>query len=109
MSPVQSLQLINPLNLILLCFVVLLIVFMVFRIRKDLQFKKELNFVEEEIEIAYQRLESIFSVNQSFIDAADENEIVDQVLEILLGLVGMECHLDLIINVRMKKIILFLN
>ncbi len=84
----------NPLTIIILVlsgFVVVFLVVFVFRkIKHILDETRELETAQKEIGIAYQRLDAIFRVNQSFIEAADENEIVDQVLDILLNLDNIE-------------------
>jgi len=43
---------------------------------------------EKSVSQAYQRLETIFHINQIFIDASDENEVVAPVLKIMVDLVG---------------------
>jgi len=48
----------------------------------------QLKDAERRVADAYQRLETIFLVSQKFVEADDENEVIEPVLRLLVGLTG---------------------
>lgn len=60
-----------------------------FRLLEELRrLKTALNESEQRLEDAYQRLETIFRVSQKFVEADDENEVIEPVLSLLVDLAG---------------------
>ena len=55
--------------------------------QRQKQVLNQLEIAEKSVEDAYQRLDAIFKVNEMFIEADDENEIVDRVLSLIVDLV----------------------
>ena len=52
--------------------------------------KNRLREAESVVAESDQRLEAIFDVSQKFVEAGDENEVVEPVLRLLIGLIGAE-------------------
>jgi two-component system nitrate/nitrite sensor histidine kinase NarX len=52
--------------------------------------EEKLNLAEKNVIEAYQRLESISQISQQFVDASDENEVVQPVLKFLVEMVNAE-------------------
>ncbi|MCZ7551674.1 MAG: hypothetical protein M5U05_03670 [Anaerolineales bacterium] len=54
------------------------------------QLSAALNESEKRLEDAYQRLETIFRVSQKFLEANDENDVIELVLNLLVELTGAQ-------------------
>jgi two-component system nitrate/nitrite sensor histidine kinase NarX len=52
------------------------------------QLEDRLNETEQRVGEAYQRLEALFRVSQKFVEANDENEVIEPVLRLLVTLTG---------------------
>ncbi|MFC2026024.1 GAF domain-containing sensor histidine kinase [Chloroflexota bacterium] len=72
--------------LILLIFLLLANRISSLRSQRD-KLQQELSETDRTVEVAYERVNSIFKVNQAFVEARDENDVMEMVLETLVELV----------------------
>ena len=58
--------------------------------RERLKLENCVGSIERSVSEAYERLEAIFQVNQKFVDASDENDVVAPVLSLIVDLIGAQ-------------------
>ena len=56
-------------------------------LREKQAIESQLIDLENAVSLGYERLEALFLVNQNFVDAGDENEVVEPILKIIIELV----------------------
>jgi nitrate/nitrite-specific signal transduction histidine kinase len=59
-------------------------------ISKQEKLQLSLTEAEQRVEDAYQRLEAIFHISQTFVEASDEGEVIEPVLSLLVSLTGAD-------------------
>jgi two-component system nitrate/nitrite sensor histidine kinase NarX len=60
------------------------------RLEQREHFEERLSQAEREVEQAYHRLEALFHVSQGFVEASDENQVIEPVLRLMVEVTGAQ-------------------